>query len=110
MTTRTYRLLVRGRFDQLDEDARARLLAVADDHDSLQAAFTEEGTFTYSRELLSFTFRYLVSVSGEDTDRKAHELAKEKAVAALSEGGYGFRDLRVTGTDMTDVRIRRRGR
>ncbi|MCP2258832.1 hypothetical protein LX15_002530 [Streptoalloteichus tenebrarius] len=110
MTQRTYRILVKGRFDALDDDARARLLAAADEHDPLLAAFTEEGTLTYSRELRHFTFRYVVTASGEDADREARQQAVDKAVAALRAGGYGYRDLNATGTDMTEVRIRRKQR
>ncbi|MFD0070203.1 DUF6204 family protein, partial [Streptomyces sp. NPDC127574] len=47
MTTRTFRITVRGVFDGLSTEQRSELLAGAAEHDVLQAAFTAEGHLSY---------------------------------------------------------------
>lgn len=106
----TYRVLVRGRFGDLDERSRAELLADAPAHDVLSAAFTAEGTLTYDRSLLGFTFRYAVSAVGDHAERDARDEAELRAADALTAAGYPFRDLRATATRMADIAGRGRSR
>ncbi|MFE4643489.1 DUF6204 family protein, partial [Streptomyces sp. NPDC056730] len=48
MTTQhTYRVIVRGTWDGLTDDDRARLLADVDQHGLAQMRFTPEGSLTY---------------------------------------------------------------
>ena len=109
MTQRTYRVIVRGRFDGLDEPARARLLSEAAQHDLLTATFTDEGTLTYDRRVDAFQHRVVVRVDpgpGEkDVALVAGELA---AVEHLDAAGLGYRDLRAKATCVDDVKVRRR--
>lgn len=100
MTVHIYRVLVRGRFDRLDGDARARLLAEADEH---TVAFTDTGTLTYDRALTSFGFRIQVRARGDDSEARAAEQGKHAARAALDHRGVGYRDLRSTTSDMAAV-------
>ena len=109
MTQRTYRVIVRGRFDGLDEPTRARLLSEAAQHDLLTATFTDAGTLTYDGRIDAFQHRVVVRVDEgpgeEDVALVAGELA---AVEHLESAGLGYRDLRATATCMEDVKIRRR--
>jgi hypothetical protein len=109
MAQRTYRVVVRGRFDGLDEATRSRLRAEAAEHDLLTARFTDEGTLTYDERLDAFQHRVVVRVdegSGEeDVALTAGELA---AVEHLEAVGLGHRDLRASATCMDDVKVRRR--
>src|SRR3954471_24061846 len=57
---RTYRVIVRGVFDGLDEAQRTRLLAEAAAHDLLVSSFTEEGTLSYDERLAAFPYRVLL--------------------------------------------------
>jgi hypothetical protein len=109
VTERRYRVIVRGRFDGLDEAARDRLRAEAADHDLLTARFADEGTLTYDARLDAFQHRVLVRVDEgpgeEDVALTAGELA---AVEHLEGAGLGYRDLRASATCLDDVKIRRR--
>jgi len=106
----TYRVLVRGRFGELDERARASLLDSAADHDLLKAAFTTDGTLTYDRSLLGFAFRYEVVTAGDNAERDARDEAQLRTEATMSDAGYPVRDLRVSATSMSDIPIRRKTR
>ena len=104
-----FRVTVRGRFDGLDEGARERLAAVAEEHDHMHARFTEAGTLTYDRRLDFFSFR--VQQREREADHAgaaeasvhAAERAIEQAGAAVQAFGASFRDLRITSTDMADM-------
>ena len=72
--TRTYRVQVTGQFADLTPTVRAQLRAEQAEHDLFLAAFTPEGTFTYTPTLTRFTLRYLLEVS-EDSAAEADEAA-----------------------------------
>lgn len=103
MSLHIYRVLVRGRFDDLDTNVRAALIAGAADHDVVLAEFTTTGTLTYEPSVGFFTFRVEVRASGDDPLAVATAAAKSKAVEYLSTRSIGFRDLSVAATDMADV-------
>ena len=50
---RVYRVTVRGRFFELDDDVRARLSHAVEDHDITKSAYTPEGTFVYDKNIYS---------------------------------------------------------
>ena len=52
MTT-IHRVVVRGHFDGLRPDQRARLLDEAPQHDLFRSAFTADGCFTYDERLVA---------------------------------------------------------
>lgn len=109
MSTRTYRVTVRGVFDGLDGAQRAMLLARSAEHDLFSAAFTEEGTLTYDTSLSAFSHRVVVRVDagpGEEDD--AHTAGRLSAIERLESAGLGHRRLRSSVTCVDDVRIRRR--
>jgi len=101
----TYRVLVRGRFTDLDDDGRARLRAVAPEHDMLTTGFTETGSLAYDHALDFFSFR----VQLEDKAEKA-VCDRGKALAAQAVEGLGvdFRDMKASATDMNLIKIKRR--
>lgn len=102
----TYRVIVRGTWDGLDEQARARLLAEAADHGLTSMRFTEEGTLTYEPSPLKhFSMRYVVLSDAADGEEMAGALAEERAETTLRELGYGFTALRSTVTDLDTMKI-----
>jgi len=109
VSERTYRVIVRGVFDGLDDTQRTRLRAEAAAHDLMVSSFTEEGTLTYDEKLAAFSHRVLVRVEGgpgeEDDAHTAGELA---AMTYLDGAGLGYRKGRSSVTCMDDVKIRRR--
>ena len=109
MTRRTYRVVVRGVFDGLDDDTRTALLAEAADHDLFASQFTEEGSLTYDTTLSAFSHRVVVHVeSGPDEEADAATTGELSALAALERLGVGCRRLRSSVTSMDDMKVRRR--
>ncbi|KPI32993.1 hypothetical protein OV450_1534 [Actinobacteria bacterium OV450] len=107
MSERTYRVIVRGVFAGLDDSRRAELLAAADEHDILRAAFTDDGTLIYDRELRTFSFRCVVRQAADHEDEAAAGAACDRAAAALAARGIGHGALRTQVTSMDDMKIRR---
>ena len=106
MTLHIYRVVVRGRFDSLDEATRQALLDAAGDHDVLTASFTKEGTLVYDASLTSFSFRCEVRANGDDAaevEQKVTEEAQALAVTRLERAGIGYRALRVELNEMSGV-------
>lgn len=106
MATHIYRVTVRGRFADLDDDARATLLADAEAHEALRAAFTREGTLTYDHRLDFFSFRYEIratSDDGADPTERAFAAAVARADEHLTAQGLGYRHLKPTGSDLTRI-------
>jgi hypothetical protein len=103
----TYRVLVRGRFTDLDDAGRARLLDAAGRHDMLAAGFSEEGSLAYDRSLDFFSFRVQLRAEVETTDRAVCDRALALAARAVEELGVDFRDLRASATDMDLIKVRR---
>jgi hypothetical protein len=109
MTQRTYRVIVRGRFDGLDEATRSRLRAEAAEHDLLTVRFAGDGTLTYDDRLDAFQHRVVVRVDdGPDEDGDARTTAELAAMRYLEDAGLGYRDLRSSATCLDDVTVRRR--
>ncbi|MFE8988381.1 DUF6204 family protein [Streptomyces collinus] len=111
MSTRTFRVTVRGVFDGLSADQRAGLLARAAEHDVLRAAFTPEGSLTYDVAVRpAFTFRFLDSGEAEEDILEATERAEESARAWLEQRGYGYKNLRSTAEDLSRAPLGKRQR
>jgi hypothetical protein len=100
-----FRVTVRGRFDGLDDETRARLLADQPHHDVVSSgAFTEAGTLTYEEAVDFFTFRVQLRGKGDDAEADVRAEAEARAVHAMTELGAGHREgLKVTTTDMASV-------
>ncbi|MFF7474311.1 DUF6204 family protein [Streptomyces sp. NPDC008092] len=111
MTTRTFRVTVRGVFDGLGAEQRAELLSRAAEHDVLRAAFTAEGHLTYDIAARpAFTFRFQDTGEEEEDILEATERAEEAARAWLTERGYGYKNLRSSAEDLSQAPLGKRQR
>ncbi|MFD4571031.1 DUF6204 family protein [Streptomyces sp. NPDC058417] len=105
----TYRVIVRGTWDGLTEEARGRLLAEAAEHGLTSMRFAEEGSLTYEPSPLKhFSMRYVVVSDAADGDEMAGALAEDRAATRLAELGYGFTGLRSTVTDLDTMKVNRK--
>jgi hypothetical protein len=107
MVEHTYRVMVRGRFTDLDDAGRARLLAEVERHGVLTNGFSEQGALSYDRSLDFFSFRVELRAEVEPTDRTVCDRALTLASRAIDRLGVDFRDLRASATDMDLIKIRR---
>ncbi|MFD7428713.1 DUF6204 family protein [Streptomyces sp. NPDC059814] len=111
MTTQhTYRVIVRGTWEGLTDEARARLLTEVEQHGLAAMQFTEEGSLTYDRVLKHFSFRYVVVSDALDGEEMASAIAEDRAETTLRASGYGHGELRSTATDMDTMKINYKGR
>ncbi|MEU8924917.1 DUF6204 family protein [Kitasatospora sp. NPDC048545] len=111
MTTRTFRIMVRGVFDGLTDGQRAELLAAAPEHDVLHAAFTREGHLSYDLSArAAFTFRFLDGGEAEEDILEATERAEQAARDWLAERGYGHKNLRSQAEDLSQAPLGKRQR
>lgn len=111
MSTRTFRVTVRGAFDALTETQRAELLAEAARHDVLNAAFTEEGHLSYDVAARPFfTFRFLDQGEREEDLLDATARAEDRARAWLDARGYGYKNLKSQGEDLSQAPLAKRQR
>ncbi|MCH0563425.1 MULTISPECIES: DUF6204 family protein [unclassified Streptomyces] len=105
----TYRVIVRGTWDELTDEARTRLLAEAGEHGLASMRFTEEGTLSYEpRPLKHFSLRYVVVSDADDGEEMAGAIGEDRAERTLRELGYGFRELKSTVTDLDTMKINRK--
>ncbi|MFI1538530.1 DUF6204 family protein [Streptomyces anandii] len=102
----TYRVIVRGTWDGLTEEARAGLLAEANGHGLTSMRFTEEGSLTYETSPLKhFSMRFVVVCDAEDGEEMAAAIAEDRAETSLRGLGYGFGPLKSTVTDLDTMKI-----
>ncbi|RBY92778.1 DUF6204 family protein [Blastococcus sp. TF02A-30] len=108
MSTRTYRVTVRGVFDGLDDDQRAALRARSAEHDLITSGFSEQGALAYDAALRAFSHRVVVRVpAGPDEEAEALTAGELSAIDRLGALGVGYRELRVSAVCADDIRIRR---
>lgn len=111
MSTRTFRITVRGVFDGLGAEQRAELLAHAAEHDVLHAAFTPEGHLSYDLAArAAFTFRFQDTGDAEEDILAATERAEAAARSWLTERGYGWKNLRSQAEDLSQAPLGKRQR
>jgi hypothetical protein len=111
VTTRSFRITVRGAFRDLGDEQRAALLAEAAEHDILSAAFTPEGHLTYDLAFRpAFTFRFLEGGEEDAELARAVERAEAAARAWLDGRGYGYTELKAQGEDMSQAPLGKRQR
>ena len=105
----TDRVIVRGTWDGLTEEARTRLLAEAADHGMASMRFSEEGSLSYEpAPLKHFSMRYVVVSDASDGEDMAGAIAQDRAETALRGLGYGFAGLKSTVTDLDTMKINRK--
>jgi hypothetical protein len=111
VSTRTFRVTVRGFFDGLSDEQRSELLGRAAEHDPLTATFTPEGHLTYDFATgPAFTFRFVDAGQDEEDILFATERAEQAATAWLTERGYGFKRLRSQAVDLSQAPLGKRQR
>jgi hypothetical protein len=111
VSSRDFRITVRGAFDGLTPEQRAELLAAAEAHDIFHSEFTAEGHLTYDVAARpAFTFRFLESGERAEDITAATERAEAAAVAWLSRRGYAYKNLRSQATDMAEAPLSKRQR
>ncbi|MFD7027040.1 DUF6204 family protein [Streptomyces sp. NPDC059917] len=111
MSTRTFRITVRGAFDGLTAEQHAELVARAPEHDMLRAEFTAEGHLTYDIAARPFfTFRFLESGEKEEDILDASARAELAAEAWLEERGYGYKNIKSQSQDLSLAPLGKRGR
>lgn len=99
-----FRVTVRGWFDELTDEQRSSLRAVAADHDVVtMGAFTEAGTLTYERGLHTFTLRVQLRSVADDPEATVLVEAERIARGELEALGVAGRDLQATAVDMASV-------
>ncbi|WP_393062552.1 DUF6204 family protein [Streptomyces sp. LN549] len=108
-TQHTYRVIVRGTWQGLTDQARERLLAEVEEHGLAAMHFSEEGSLTYDRVLKHFSFRYVVVSDAGDGEEMAAAIAEDRAETVLRKAGYGHGELRSTATDMDTMKINYKG-
>ncbi len=90
VTTRDFRIKVRGVFENLSDEQRAELLAAAAEHDLFGAEFTREGHLSYDLAARPFfTFRFADSGESDEDLTAATERAESAARAWLDGRGLG---------------------
>lgn len=105
----TYRVIVRGTWEGLTDEARARLLAEAPGHGLTSMRFCAEGSLTYEpAPLKHFSMRYVVVSDAADGEEMAGALAEDLAQRTLRDLGYGFGALRSTVTDLDTMKVNRK--
>ncbi|MEV0678764.1 DUF6204 family protein [Actinosynnema sp. NPDC050436] len=107
MVEHTYRVMVRGRFADLDDAGRARLLAEVDRHGVLTNGFSEQGALSYDRALDFFSYRVQFRAEVAADDRAVRDRALGLAARAVEEFGVDFRDLRASATDVDLMKVNR---
>jgi Family of unknown function (DUF6204) len=104
MSTRAFRIKVRGEFKGLTPDQRADLLARASEHDALGASFKPEGHLSYDLAARPFfTFRFSDSGASDADLVAATERAEAAAAAWLDERGLAFRLLKSQAEDLSQA-------
>jgi hypothetical protein len=100
----------RGQFDRLTDEQRQQLLADADAHDTVTSGrFREEGTVTYQRDLVGFTFRYIVQAAGPASEAEADAATEGelRAIEWLEHAGWPYRRLSTVVAPVPEPRHRR---
>jgi hypothetical protein len=98
-----FRVTVRGRFSELSESQRDRLVEALDDHHITKSAYTSEGTFTYDANIYSFSLRYEIRAEGDRPDMAASERGMRQAQDFLETLGIGYSHLKAVTTDMQSM-------
>ncbi|QGG96780.1 DUF6204 family protein [Actinomarinicola tropica] len=105
MALHLYRVVVRGRFDGLDDAARERLRAAAPEHDIFRSAFTRDGTLTYDQHLYAFNARFEMRADGDPAENEAEVSARalERTADLLAALGVQGSHTKVQLTDMASI-------
>ena len=98
---RVFRVTVRGRFDDLTDEARRYLVREQAEHEILKSAYTAEGTFTYDARIEFFNLRYEIRARGDQATEGAASAGLREAEAFLTTMRFGFNALKTEVVEMT---------
>ena len=111
MSTRAFRVKVRGEFKDLTPDQRGGLLAEASEHDAMSSSFTPEGHLSYDLAARPFfTFRFAESGETEEDLVGATERAEAAARAWLVERGLAYKLMPARSEDLSQAPLSKRQR
>jgi Family of unknown function (DUF6204) len=99
---------VRGHFSELSQEARSYLQKSCEEHDIFKSQFTEEGTFTYDKQLVAFNLRYELRTSGASSEQQAIDQAVQETEKFLQTMRIGYKRLRASAMDMSSMSERSR--
>ncbi len=103
-----YRVTVRGQFSEISQEARSYLQKSSEEHDIFKSQFTEEGTFTYDKQLVAFNLRYELRTSGASSEQQAIGQAVQETEKFLQTMRIGYKRLRASAMDMSSMSGRSR--
>jgi hypothetical protein len=110
LSTRTFRITVRGSFETLTPTQRRALLAEAAQHDILRATDTPEGHLSYDLPREAFLFRFMATGEEELDIIDATKRAETATAAWLTDRGYAFKNLRSQAVDLALAPLSKRQR
>jgi hypothetical protein len=111
MTTRDYRIKVRGEFKDLTAEQRAALLAEAAEHDELSTSFTPDGYLSYDLAARPFfTFRFAGTGESDSDLQVATERAESAARAWLDDRGVSYLLRSTQAEDLSQAPLAKRQR
>ncbi|NHC46872.1 DUF6204 family protein [Motilibacter aurantiacus] len=111
MSTRDFRIKIRGSFEALTAEQRAALLAQAGRHDVLSARFTPEGHMSYDVAARPFfTFRFAAAGEAEEDVLEAAERAEAACRAWLDERGLAYTLNDTVAEDLSQAPLAKRQR
>jgi len=111
MSSRAFRVKVRGEFKDLTPDQRADLVAEASEHDAMSASFTPEGHLSYDLATRPFfTFRF--ADSGETDEDLVVATGRAEAAARrwLDERGLAYKLMPAQSEDLSQAPLSKRQR
>lgn len=103
-----YRVTVRGHFSELSHEARSYLQKSSEEHEIFKSQFTEEGTFTYDKQLVAFNLRYELRTSGASSEQQAIDQAVQETEKFLRTMRISYKRLRASAMDMSSMSERSR--
>src|SRR5699024_6227485 len=107
--TWNFRITVRGRFSDLDEDQRRSLRAAQHDLDMPSARFSPEGTVLYTSEHVNYQHRFLSTgdaADRDDAETLANIRAEELSDADLASRGLDGRTISVSAVCVEEIKVR----
>lgn len=106
-TAGIYRVTVKGKFEQLSEQAMKYLRTAAPDHTRFKSAYTAEGTFVYDADVKFFSLRYEVRIDRTETPHAPADAAAEAALAEaqtfMTTMGFAHGELNVSVVDLATM-------
>jgi hypothetical protein len=94
VTLLTYHVVLKGKFGNLDEKTRKRLLAKVALHSPFQGKFTDDGTLSYTESLIGFTYRVTVYTPDGSYIQESLESQTQSKLSTLIDklGHFPYRD------------------